>query len=139
MELNKAKQFKFVLDDADKQIQIIKDAKKYGFAFMKPKTNVDDAEYIERKSAYPLAKRICDAIDSEEFQRLNFGLRILDWIDEVPAVDVRPVVRGKWKKAPCHETDEAYTYICPFCRWYMIAIEPMNFCPNCGADMRERE
>lgn len=50
------------------------------------------AEYIERKTVYPLAKKICDAIDSKEFQRLNFGMRILDWIDDLPAADVRPVV-----------------------------------------------
>jgi hypothetical protein len=54
------------------------------------------AEYIEREEAYPLAKKICDAIDSNEFQRLNFGRRILDLIDDIPAADVRPAVRGKW-------------------------------------------
>lgn len=53
------------------------------------------AEYIERETAYPLAKKICDAIDSEDFQRLNFGMRILDWIDNLPAADVRPVVLCK--------------------------------------------
>ena len=55
------------------------------------------AEYIERETAYPLAKKICDAIDSEDFQRLNFGMRILDWIDDLPAADVRPVVRNEKK------------------------------------------
>lgn len=50
------------------------------------------AEYIEREGAYPLAKKICDAIDSKEFQRLNFGMLILDWIDDIPAADVWPVV-----------------------------------------------
>ena len=49
-------------------------------------------KYIEREAAYPLAKKICDAIDSEDFQRLNFGMRILDWIDDIPVADVRPVV-----------------------------------------------
>ena len=51
------------------------------------------SEYIEREGAYPLAKKICDAIDSKEFQRLNFGMRILDWIDDIPTADVRPVAR----------------------------------------------
>ena len=51
-----------------------------------------EKEYIERGAAYPLAKKICDAIDSDEFQRLNFGMRILDWIDDIPAADVRSVV-----------------------------------------------
>jgi len=52
-------------------------------------------KYIECEAAYPLAKKICDAIDSEDFQRFNFGMRILDWIDEIPAADVVAVVRCK--------------------------------------------
>ncbi len=35
----------------------------------------------------------------------------VETLKKIPAADVRPVVRGKWTKAPCHETDEAYTYI----------------------------
>ena len=65
-------------------------------------------KYIECEAAYPLAKKICDAIDSEDFQRLNFGVRILDWIDDIPAADVRPVVtcaecvhRHDWKRQSC--------------------------------------
>mgnify|MGYP007130712014 CR=1 FL=1 len=48
----------------------------------------------------------------------------------IPAADVRPVVRGKWGK----DGD------CPVCGcqpWYERDIHTLNFCPNCGADMRE--
>lgn len=48
-----------------------------------------------------------------------------------PPADVRPVVRGKWKITPiyikCLECGECFMLI------------PQNFCPNCGADMRETE
>ena len=39
--LDGKKVFKFMLDDEDAQIQVIKDAKKYGLAIMKPITNAD--------------------------------------------------------------------------------------------------
>ena len=51
-------------------------------------------------------------------------------VKKLPAADVRPVVRGKWGK----DGD------CPVCGcqpWYERDIHTLNFCPNCGADMRE--
>ena len=102
------------------------------------------SEYIDREAAYPLAKKICDAIDSKEFQRFDFGTRILDWIDDIPAADVRPVKPGKWTKCIV-ATDNLYDergmienmkgYVCDSCREFSIAR--YNYCPNCGAEMRE--
>lgn len=46
------------------------------------------AEYIEREGAYPLAKRICDAVSSGNYYKASFGMQILDWIDDIPAADV---------------------------------------------------
>lgn len=88
-----------------------------------------EKEYIERDAVIELIRSYRCSTD--------VAFHMEEALNEIPAADVRPVASGKWKKVPCHETDEAYTYICPFCRWCMIAIEPMNFCPNCGADMRE--
>lgn len=88
-------------------------------------------EYIDREAAYPFAKKICDAIDSKEFQRLNFGMRILDWIDDIPAADVQPVVRGKWE----HLGSDVWR--CSQCGYGIMPWNAgQNFCPNCGADMR---
>ena len=66
----------------------------------------------------------------------------------IPAADVRPVVRGKW--IPDYDYAE-YDYDgstplteplkfqdgwqCNLCGGYMPS--EANFCPNCGADMRE--
>ena len=58
--------------------------------------------------------------------------------NEVPAADVRPVVRGRWipYRPDCR----------PVCDWKCSACgydpdlgtQPFfDFCPNCGADMRE--
>ena len=107
-----------------------------------------EKEYIERETAYPLAKKICDAIDSEDFQRLNFGMRILDWIDDFPAADVRPVKRGRWKRVVDFTGVEAFgikeTMVvgwgCNVCGYEVdVSEESFNFCPNCGADMRETD
>ena len=57
-------------------------------------------------------------------------------IDSIPAVDVRPVVRGKWEQTK----DEFGIYNkCSVCgkEYYCGPIAPFNFCPNCGAEMME--
>ena len=45
--------------------------------------------------------------------------------------DVRPVVRGKWVLWMRIPED----YVCDKCEWHSRI--KTNFCPNCGADMRE--
>ena len=60
-------------------------------------------------------------------------------VDALPAADVKPVVHGKWvaSSIPCEE------YVCSNCGgacWYYDyqgKVARSNFCPNCGADMRE--
>jgi NADH pyrophosphatase NudC (nudix superfamily) len=56
---------------------------------------------------------------------------MLEEVEDYPSADVRPVVRGKWK---------VYnnTYICSSCG-QPVSFWQSNFCPNCGADMRETE
>ena len=50
--------------------------------------------------------------------------------------DVRPVVRGKWKRI---EDDFGKYDRCSNCgkEYFFGPIVTMHFCPNCGADMRE--
>ena len=59
-------------------------------------------------------------------------------IDDIPAADVRPVVRGKWAKK---NDDVCYWFECSVCGqrppWNEWGTEWQSpFCPNCGADMR---
>ena len=54
--------------------------------------------------------------------------------------DVRPVVRGKWKYRGQQVIDDLFpTYACSVCHDVIPADwrRKCNFCPNCGADMRE--
>lgn len=52
-------------------------------------------------------------------------------IKAIPAANVREVKRAKWREG-------VYAgYRCPVCATTWDA--PTNYCPNCGADMREGE
>ena len=80
------------------------------------------AEYIDRE----VAKK---ALGDAHFK--NYGNAIMVIMD-IPTADVRPVVRGKWE----HFGSDVFR--CSECGY---GIQPwnigVNFCPNCGADMRE--
>ena len=50
-------------------------------------------------------------------------------IAHIHSADVRPVVRGTWIK-------NGWSIRCSICG-YDMPFATRNFCPNCGADMRE--
>lgn len=64
------------------------------------------------------------------FRHLNLH-NALEAFNEIPAADVRRVMRGKW------ETISFMTVRCSNCKETFHELESDNFCPNCGADMRE--
>lgn len=57
------------------------------------------------------------------------------------SADVRPNIHGSWKVVSDGYGDNAYICECSECKdtvWvYKDADRKWNFCPNCGADMRE--
>lgn len=59
-------------------------------------------------------------------------------VEQIPAADVRPVVRGKWIHKPGRDGE----WICDQCSHELEFIDGRtfgmpNYCPNCGAAMRE--
>lgn len=61
-------------------------------------------------------------------------------IDEIPAADVRPVAKARWEDETGYIFNQlAQRVYCPVCKSYayFYPITAKNFCPNCGADMRE--
>ena len=79
-----------------------------------------NAEYIEREAAlrdWPLCDEPADAYQ---------------FIRNYPAADVRPVKRGTWIARPYMIGNTQYCSLCG--ENYGMKH---NFCPNCGADMRE--
>lgn len=70
-----------------------------------------------------------------EFWELNFE-EIREALDDVPAADVRPVVRGSWEWEMYQMTP--HCSVCGGKGKPGPAIEErFSFCPWCGADMRE--
>lgn len=98
-------------------------------------------DYISREAAIAEQKRFCGYLDNDMLNRLEIATR------KIPAADVRPVVRGKWLTG--NDNPRTYGRIRAMCgRCGAFALADMvnagsykerlsNFCPNCGADMRE--
>ena len=91
-----------------------------------------DKEYIERGAA-----------KGKFSDHLPIGRSIRDTLDEVPAADVVEVRRGKWTAkmytahCSCGKSYQTAKYECSACK-RIADMQPygLNFCPNCGADMR---
>ena len=88
------------------------------------------SEYIERGAAISAISSSCSADDA------------YDRVNDIPAADVEPVVRGEWKDGI--DFDEQNVYMCSVCKepYILESGTPKenkyNFCPNCGAHMMER-
>ena len=84
--------------------------------------------------------------DAKDFVRHAYrkGLNPVEYLDEVPAADVRPVVRGEWEEIAimpdAYDIAGVITWAskmrCQKCGFTTYAIEggfsQYNFCPNCG-------
>ena len=84
-------------------------------------------------------KWLRDAQDNDTAVRadavLSFLCEVKLTLDKLPAADVRPVVRGKWMERRFSE--DVYGAECSVC--HTTWDYGTNFCPNCGADMREEQ
>ena len=93
------------------------------------------AEYIEREAVVKyLRSRKGDFID-DYGNGWSAGMGAASGIcGKFPAADVAPVVRGRWDLL-----DDANSKIvkwnCDRCN--RISTSKTDYCPNCGADMRE--
>jgi hypothetical protein len=88
------------------------------------------AEYIEREA-------LIAAIENDCPEMVNYSKReAIDCIKAEPAADVVEVKHGRWiwDEHPGEYLEEEYCS-CPFCG--KDSDWEHNFCPNCGADMRE--
>lgn len=101
-------------------------------------------EYIARDAARPDA--FCIGVSCQDCPFLKSplygGCRIDDFIVSIPTADVRPVVRGHWITEEEAEAKGDYSLrdacsVCGRCDWDCTESASFNYCPNCGADMRE--
>ncbi len=97
-------------------------------------------EYISRESA---AKALMTHRGLTPIARLEAATTVC----HVPAADVKPIVRGKWiygkeiareyLAGECIAIDYE-DILCSVCKThYRPYVGNFNYCPNCGADMRE--
>ena len=95
------------------------------------------AEYIEREAALTADLKICVKRFDKRIKTAQDAVQAYaDYIAGLPAADVRPVVRGRWK---CTALGN---YACSYCScepYYSGSVETLKFCPNCGADMRNEK
>ena len=105
------------------------------------------ADYIEREKAFNAVLKLIPKVDDDGYCWVIRG-DAATAIDSIPAADVRPVVRGKWKRLVDFTGVEAFGYKetmivgygCNACGYKVDVSEGnYNFCPNCGADMREEQ
>ena len=84
-------------------------------------------EYIKRE----------DVMERVGRWQLNTRETIAEMIMSVPSADVVERKKGKWIDVD----DYIISGSCSACGWqahlYEDDVVGMNFCPNCGADMRE--
>lgn len=73
---------------------------------------------------------------SSAIERIERGVYRQYLIENIPAADVRPVVRGKWISKSCSIAHE-----CSACGTlqHWACTPRYNFCPSCGADMRGKD
>ena len=95
------------------------------------------AEYIERENVIKWIEATLKEFDDRWSlgQKNMFGLFRSAVEDNVicPAADVVERKKGKWELEP-----EYGWYICSACRDEVtVKSGRTNFCPNCGADLRE--
>ena len=84
-------------------------------------------EYISREAVNALIKAECSP---------KVAAYLIDAVATIPAADVRPVVRGKWSRVYDDFMKSNYD-TCSCCGKEYFGANGFNFCPNCGADMRE--
>lgn len=70
------------------------------------------------------------------FEKVDNVPKFYEWLNTIPTID--PVKHGRWTKAErqgCWSYADVYKQ-CSECGKVTFLAEKMNYCPNCGADMR---
>lgn len=105
------------------------------------------AEYIEREATIARIKKYAldaygiDLDDEKQFAGKSLvenyceGLyEAIEWVDDIPAADVVPVIYGRWGAGRFNLETGNYEEQCTRCRNFSKEYGK-PYCPNCGARM----
>jgi len=92
-----------------------------------------EKEYIERDAAIADLELYETQVVKNEYALAIAGCR--SHIRKLPAADVRPVVRATWYDDGLYGMIEGCFCSCSVCKAQNVGES--NYCPNCGAYMRE--
>lgn len=96
-------------------------------------------EFIERETLLKYLKECAtNELFDSDMARAVIGISV--YVEMMPTADVQPVKRGKWHE--CYTDSHHYSGICSACGKASIKNlneKPYDYCPRCGADMREKE
>lgn len=133
--------------DADKLIEAIEDSIGY-INFSSPYQDDNDAivEGMERIKSIVDEAPTVDAVPKGLFDQIKWERDIaIGQLQEIGCElgqkmeDVKSVLMRRWEWLGTYRHNgEGWVGTCPVCKKRMRLFEK-NYCPNCGADMRERE
>lgn len=102
------------------------------------------AEYIEREAAL---NKLCQDNCGHDYNGKCYNCYTAAFIEQYPAADVVPVVHGRWEVVHGVLTPGGDPLLrCPICKAreseHLCGVEcrtVWNYCPNCGAHMKDGE
>lgn len=97
-------------------------------------------DYINRADVLSFCGKVVDSHQSTQRSRLiaNSFNNFAAWVKGLPAADVVERKKGEWMFS-----NSMTGYRCSLCKaqapfWCMASTQNLsNYCPNCGADMRQ--
>lgn len=104
-------------------------------------------EYIDKAVLIAMCKGIAACEWNKKAAPVSWAdayERFADEVEDFDAADVVERKRGEWELYG-NDDDISASYFCSLCGWnededsFLDHWSRMNFCPNCGADMREVE
>ena len=90
--------------------------------------------------ANALKRIIQETIAESDFELFKQVMReMCDILDKSPTEDAAEVVHGRWIAVPSSDMNIGHAFKCSECNKMRFGSHIPNYCPNCGADMRERK
>ena len=92
-------------------------------------------QYFKKNDVYNYLEKFVKGFEPSP-DKYDAAVFILNCMYQIPIADVKPVVHGKWMNEE-REGFNAFSAECDQCGKRTLSYFHYNYCPNCGADMRE--